>query len=949
MLATVTWQSLGTPGYRGRVELRLLGPVQLVIDGRSLPLGRRQERCLLATLALWPGRLVSVERLTDLLWGEQPPRQSRGAVQAAVSHLRSALRPAQRHGVELVSGVGGYALHIDPDLVDVHRFRSLVERGRCSPSGKERVEWLTAALRLWSGPALAGAATDEQRERLCPDLRELRVAAREDLLRARLDLGEHHELIDELTVVVAEHPLRERPYGLLMLALYRCGRRADALDVYQRARRMLVDELGLDPGPELAELERAVLTDDPTLLAPTRPADGAAAPVQLPADLIGFTGRVPQLKELDGLLDRTHAGSTARHGADAVVITALAGTAGIGKTTLAVHWAHRVADRFPDGQLYVNLRGFHPTMESMDPAEAVRSFLDALGVPTTRLPAGPDAQAALYRTRLAGRRMLILLDNARDAEQVRPLLPGAPGCLVVVTSRNQLTSLVATQDAQLMVLDLLSPDEARELLVRRLGPDRVAAEPEAADQIVVRCARLPLALAVTAARAASHPDFPLAVVADELADAGTRLDTLADADPVSNVRAVFSWSYRTLSARAARMFRLFSLVPGPDLGMLAAASLAGMPRGQVRLVLAELTRAHLVAEPVPGRYVCHDLLRDYAAELAATEDPAFRRRAATRRLLDHYLHSAYAAAVRLEPHRQPIALPPPAKGVTPELPPDRDHAFGWLAAEQAGLLAALTTAGPAGFDTHVGPLAWTLTDFLQRRVQWRDQLAVHRVALAAAGRMEDRHGEARAHRNLGRAYTLLDRPEEAEAHYRHALDISGLLGDLNGQAHTHLNLANVHDQARRAELALEHARQALDLFTSAGDRSGVARALNSMGWSYSQLGNHRVALAHCRRAIDLLQELGDVHGQAYTWDSLGYAHRHLGEHIEAIACYRRAIALFVDQGDRFYEAMAHTHLGDACHAAGDENAARQAWQRAAAMLDEVGHPAADEVRARLAR
>jgi tetratricopeptide (TPR) repeat protein len=510
-----------------------------------------------------------------------------------------------------------------------------------------------------------------------------------------------------------------------------------------------------------------------------------------------------------------------------VVISAIGGTAGVGKTALAVYWAHRVADRFPDGQLYVNLRGFDPGGSVMDPAEVVRRFLHALGVEPQRLPADLDAQVALYRSYLAGRRMLVVLDNARDTAQVRPLLPGAPTCLVLVTSRNQLSGLVAADGAHPITLDLLLLEEARELLTRRLGADRVAAEPDAVAEIIVHCARLPLALAIVAARAATHPHRPLHTLASEMRETRDRLDMLTTDDPHTDVRAVFSWSYQALTPEAARLFRLLGLHPGPGISAPAAASLAALPVSRVRPLLAELAGAHLIVEPTPGRYTFHDLLRAYAVEQAHAFDPDQQRHTATHRALDHYLHTAHTAAVLLEPARDLITLTTPQPGVTPEHPADHQQALAWFAAEHAVLLAAVDHAA-GEFDTHT-------------------QL-------------------------------------------RHALDLHRQTGDRTGQAHTYLNLARLRERQGHYAEALDHARQALDPYRAAGDRRGQANALNAVGWLNALLGDHQQALTACQRALTLHQELDDHYGQADTWDSLGYAHHHLGRHAEAIACYQRALA-----------------------------------------------------------
>jgi hypothetical protein len=448
------------------------------------------------------------------------------------------------------------------------------------------------------------------------------------------------------------------------------------LSAYQRAKRRLADELGVDPGADLKHLELTILRGDERQV--TSPGAGPRLtdprPAQLPADLPSFTSRGDELAALDAILARTTDPPTA-------AVISLSGTAGVGKTALALHWAHRVADRFPDGQLYVDLRGFDPTGSAMSPDEAIRGFLDAVGVTARCIPASLDARAGRYRSLLAGRRMLVVLDNARDTDQVCPLLPGAPGCLVLVTSRNQLTSLVAKEGAHPVTLDLLAPDEALQLLTRRLGPARVAGELDAAEDIIASCARLPLALSIVAARAASHPTFRLADLAADLRSRHNGLDAFDGGEPVTDARALFSWSYHALSDPAARLFRLLGLHPGPDIGNLAAASLAGIPVARARSLLAQLTRAHLVTERAPGRYAFHDLLRTYAAELARAVDGDAERRAARQRMFDHYLHTSHAAGRLLDAPREP-SLPDGAQPAAGHEPPT---GHGQAAAEPRGV------------------------------------------------------------------------------------------------------------------------------------------------------------------------------------------------------------------------------------------------------------------------
>jgi tetratricopeptide (TPR) repeat protein len=521
--------------------------------------------------------------------------------------------------------------------------------------------------------------------------------------------------------------------------------------------------------------------------------------------------------------------------------------------------------------------------------------------------------------------------------------------MVLVTSRNRLSGLIAAEGAHAIVLDLLSPAEARQLLVRRIGAQRTAAEPEAVADIVAACAGLPLALAIVAARAATHPAFPLAALAGQLHAARGGLDAFEGEEALTDVRAVFSWSYRTLSDDAARLFRLLGLHPGPDIGAGAVPSLAGLAAAQVRPMLAELARAHLITERSPGRYVCHDLLRAYAAELATTRDSPEDRRAGTQRVVEHYLHTAHAAARLLNPHRDQVTLPPPSPGVAPEHLAGEAGALDWFIVEHQVLLAAVRLAAEARFDAHTWQLAAALWDFFDRRGHWQDWADTHHAAQAAAHRLGDRHGEALAQRGLGRAYARMGRPDEASDHYQRALALFGELGDLAGQAYAHISLAGVTEQQGEIPAGLGHVEQALELFQAAGHRTGQARALNAMGWYHAQIGDYQRALTHCGDALALQTELGDRRGLAATWDSLGYAHQHLGQYDQAIAGYLSSLDLIRQIGDRGLEGEVLTHLGDAYHASGQQAAADEQWRQALAILDELGDPGAGQVLARLNR
>ncbi|WFE29299.1 BTAD domain-containing putative transcriptional regulator [Solwaraspora sp. WMMD791] len=949
---------------RNRVEMLVLGEVTARVDGVDLDLGHARQRAVLVALLVDAGRLVPTDRLLDRVWGDRPPQRARNALAGYLSRLRQVLAPADQ--VRIVRRPGGYLLQVDPTQVDLHLFGQLVRRARAAaapartggtPAADDPVALLTRALSLWRGTpfgTLESAWLDTVRGALVAD----RLAAQLDLVDLRLAAGGHADLLGELTTLAAEHPLDERIAGQLMRALYGAGRQAQALRHYQVVRARLADELGTDPGAALRQTYHRILTADPALgtaaappaappaprgapeqVAGSKPAAGrgpaAEVPRQLPAAPTGFTGRAAALAALDAMVD------------DAAPLALVTGTAGVGKSSLVLHWAHRRVDRFPDGQLYVNLRGFDPAGAALDPAEVVRGFLAALGVAPQRMPIGLAAQTARYRSLVAGRRLLIVLDNARDADQVRPLLPGAPGCVTVVTSRGQLGGLVAVDGARPVALDLFTDAEARRLLATRLGRARVDAEPAAAQEIVDRCARLPLALAVASARVLVNPAVTLTDLAGELTEAGAGLDAFDGDDPAADVRAVFSWSYRALDPGAAGLFRLIGLHPGPELTVPAVASLAGVTVSAARRGLAVLTRASLLTEQAPGRYVLHDLLRAYAAELAEAQEPAARRRAATARLLDHLLHTAYAADRLLYPHRDPIMLDCPASGVVVPALADGAAAMRWLVAEHRVLLGAVDLAARDRWDRHAWELAWSLTSYVNLRALWHDQLTVQGAAVPSAVRLGDRAAQAHLHRNLGRALTQLDRTDEAAGHLTQALAGFVAVGDRANQAQTHVNIARLRERQGRDVEALDYDLRSLELYRQAGHLTGQARAMNNIAWTRIRLGEPEQARELCRQALAINTELGNRHGAATNWRTAGCAEAAAGEHRAAVDCHERALRLFRAIGDRGGEADTLADLGDARYACGEVDAARIAWAAALVLLEAAGHPDAAAVRARL--
>ncbi|WP_084557656.1 BTAD domain-containing putative transcriptional regulator [Hamadaea tsunoensis] len=875
------------------VRIGVLGPLTVVASGLPADPGPPAQRTVLGLLALRAGETVSRDEIVDVVWGDDPPRTAVGQVQTAVSRLRRLLE--EDGTVRLHTAPHGYRLALGPDEVDSAEFAALLDAGRTE-----------AALRCWRGLVLADAPA---RLRTHPAALAL---ARQRITAALAYAASGGPAVDLLRELAAQEPLHEPLHARLVLVLARAGDRAAALQAHAEITDRLADELGVLPGDELRSAYREAAGDD----EPAR-----VHPAQLPGVGAGFVGRLDALRRLD----------TSR-----AAVSVVTGTAGVGKTTLAVRWAQSVRQSYPDGQLFADLHGFDPAGAIAHPGTVLRGFLAALGVPAGRVPAGFDAQAGLYRSLMAERRMLVVLDNARDAAQVRPLLPGAPGCRVVVTSRDQLRPLLA-EGAEPITLDLLSPSDAVRLLAERIGPQRTYAEPRVAEHIAERCARLPLALGVAAARAALYPGFSLAEIAD-----GLRPDD-ADLGELGDVRAVFSWSYQALGEDAATLFALCALVPGTDFAAPAAASLAGWPASRTRAALGELVRAHLVTEHAPGRFTQHDLLRAYANELLDADG----QRDARLRVLDHYRATATAAALLLDPHREPIVPQPLVTGVTVLVLADADQAMAWFTAEHAVLMAAAERAAATGEDARAWQLAWSLLDYLDNRGHWRDWITVEGLALTAAARRGDRIGEAYAHRLLGRGHAQLGEYAQAIGHYSAAFTLYHRHGDLLGSAHTSMGRSFMHMTRGSHHAAQRDRFTALDLYRRAGHAIGESRALNAIGWGYAQLGEYARALEHCRQALVLAEPLDDPAGCAAIWDSIGYVHHHLGEHELAVECLDRAVTMFRRVHDLYNEADALTHLGDAYADTGRTDDARASWEAAVTILDRLSHPDVDGVRARL--
>lgn len=728
---------------------------------------------------------------------------------------------------------------------------------------------------------------------------------------------------------------------------------------YPRSLRSLVGALDL-PGDVSKTLIRRYRLYDRESAGPHGEAGGGPArdgavrdlagmvPRQLPAVAGPFIGRASELAALDSLLEEV----IGQQAGSAGVISAIGGTAGVGKTALALHWAHRVAARFPDGQLYANLHGYDPAGVPATAGEAIRGFLHALEPDHARIPLAVDEQAALYRSLLAGRRMLVLLDNAVDAAQVRPLLPGAPGCLVLVTSRSQLSGLVALNGARVLYLDVLSSAEARSLLTSRLGLRRTSAEPEAVEELSRSCARLPLALCIAAARAGALPGVPLAAVAAELRDSSDPLDALSGDEPAADVRAVFSWSYNSLDSQVSRVFRLMSLHPGPEIGVAVTASLAGTRVAAASAALRDLVQAGLVSECASGRYALHDLLRAYSAGKARIADSAQERRFALHRMLDHYLQTARAADAALYPAIWSIEFGQPLDATVPEEFASPDLAFSWFEAERPVLLKLIDDAHAHGFGSYSWRLAWVIRRFLYGGGYPHDLVKAQHTALAAVHRSGGRDGLAHTHLTLGRACTYVGEYEEADKCLKQALAIFREDGHHVGEAYANLALGFLMEIQHQYLGALPFAQRAIDLsgeFPADPHMRPVrANALNNSGWLHACAGEFREAQARSEQALELYRQAGNAEGAGIALDSLGYVCTRLGEHDRAIEYFRESLDLLSLHGNRYKTAEALEHLAQTYRAAGDIPAAKETLRRALAIYEGLNHPRAAMIRAEVA-
>jgi len=898
------------------MEFGVLGPVEIREADRLIDAGHARQRAVLAVLLLELGRSVPAATLIDRVWGDAPPASVRNVLYGYVARLRAALARASdarasEASVTLSRRSGGYLLQARPEQLDLVRFRQLAAEAAAADSDEQAATVLSGALGLWRGPALAGLDSPWLGA-MRTTLELERHAAQLDLNDVRLRLSQHAALAGELTAQAAATPTDERLAGQLMLALYRSGHPAESLRHYDQTRRHLATELGADPGPELQALHRQILTSDPALTAPppvTATATGTRTmpvPRELPPDVAAFTGRSAELAALDRLLLPTAGGPGSA--ATAAVISAVSGTAGVGKTALALHWAHRAAAHFPDGQLHVNLRGYDPE-QPVSAADALASFLRALGTPGTDIPADETERAARYRSQLADKRSLILLDNAATADQVRPLLPGNPACRVLVTSRDSLAGLVARDGAARLDLDLLPLGEATALLRELIGA-RADADPAATAELADQCARLPLALRVAAELATSRPAAPLAALVAGLADQQARLDQLdAAGDSRTAVRAVFSWSYDHLEDGTARLFRLAGLHPGPDLDVYAVAALAASCPEEAGRAIESLTRAHLLQPTGPGRYSMHDLLRAYARDLASAHDSEDEAQAANTRLFDYYLSTAATAMDTLYPaqrHRRPRN---PASSTAAPQVSDADSALAWLDRECANFVALATYGARNHLPRHTTRLSTTVGHYLQASGHYSEALIIHSRAREAAGRTGDRAAEGGAMNSLGIVHRSQGDYRQAAGYLEQALVLFRQAGDRAGQARALSNLGNLYCRQGQYKRAADSLQDALAIFRDIDDSLGEALALDSLGAICQLEGRYELAGGHLSRALALHRLIGDLNGEAYALHNLGIVYQRQGSHRDAADSLQQALALFRQSSDRSGEAAALVNLG----------------------------------------
>jgi DNA-binding SARP family transcriptional activator len=913
--------------------VRVLGPVEVIGPHGTAQLIGARQRAVVGLLALNAGAVLPRWRLVDALWGEQPPRTAVKSLHSHVARVRQALDACGLSG-RLVTRDAGYALMLDPSDVDALRFEECARRGHDDLARGEPTRaaaHLREGLSLWRHEqALADAEPVGWGAAEVARLSEVRLTATEDRWEAELRLGRHDEAAGELERLLVAYPLRERLVALLMLALYRSGRHTAALDAYQRLRTRLSAELGLDPGPELVGLHARILRREPELARPAetdpdaRTPPSMPRPAQLPARVGHFTGRSAELADLDRLVAFAD---------EDVGVAVISGSAGVGKTALAVQWAHRVADHFPDGQLFVDLRG-HDPQTALTPADALAHVLRSLGVPADRVPAAVAEQAALYRSLLHGRRMLIVADNCGAAEHVLPLVPASAGNLLLVTSRTTLSALATHHAVRAVGLDVLSDLEALGLLRRLLGGEVLDAEPDAAADLARLCGRMPLALRIAAAKLTGQAQREIRSLRDELATAD-RFDVLTVEGDSRSVRTVFASAYRALSPPAARVFRLLGLHPGPTFGPHLAAAAADLPMAAARSAVGELAAAHLAVHTGPDRYRYHDLIRLFGQQCATVDSDAGQRDAAIANALDWYLSIAFAANRVVEPSRDRVT--PTLRGRAPEPPfaPDRHAALDYLDGERGNLLPVVRYAAEHGHYTAAWQLTYLLTSYYVSRGHWSERAEMCRWGVMAARHEGDPAVEGLMLSGLGVSLTAQHRFAEALETLLGALPLMQAGGDRRGEGHVYNNIAAAYSGLRRFDEAVRAFRQALAVHTANDHKLGVALALNNTGHTYVRMGRPELSADSLLPALAISRDIGHPWLEAMTLHSLGEAGLVRGEPDEALVHFGQALAVYRQIGDRRNTAETLNGIGLARLALGDHRSAIHDVREALALAREI--------------